>query len=83
MSGSSTLSRTNMALPSENDSIFYMSDEMTPACVIPGLTLAWLKWTSRLVVIIERTLEMRIVLVFKHRTNGRNSLTRTCAATAL
>lgn len=83
MPGSSTLSRTNIALPSENDSMFYMSDDMTPACVIPGLTLAWLNWTTRFVVMIDRTLEMRIVLVFRHRTNGRNSLTRTWSAAAL
>lgn len=72
-----------MVLPRSNDSIFYMSDDMTPAWVMPGLTLAWLNCMNRLDVIIVRTLDMRSLLVARHSTNGRNSLTNTWAAAAL
>lgn len=83
MCGSRTFRRTNIVLPSEKSSIFYIEAEMTPACVIPGFMLAWLNWTNRLVVIIDRTLDIPNLLVFKHSRKGRNSLTRTCAAAAL
>lgn len=72
-----------MVLPREKSNIFYMEEDMTPAWVMPGFILAWLKWTNRLVVIIVRTLDIPYLLVFRHSRNGRKSLTKTWAAAAL